>query len=118
MDPETDLPLTADVTDREALREAVNRTESELGPVSLLVTVAGYYEMLPVSEMGSTSGAGCWRAPGQHLLLRYARERGGHIITISSGWPSPGDEDAHYAAAKGAIIGPARASPPRSQTGE
>ena len=39
---ETDLPLTADVTDREALREAVDRTASELGPVSLLVTVAGY----------------------------------------------------------------------------
>ena len=47
-----DLPLTADVTDREAVREAADRAARELGPISLLVTVAGYYEMLPISEIG------------------------------------------------------------------
>ncbi len=39
----TDLPLVADVTDAAAVREAAGRAERELGPVSLLVTVAGYY---------------------------------------------------------------------------
>jgi 2-hydroxycyclohexanecarboxyl-CoA dehydrogenase len=110
---ETDLPLTADVTDREALREAVNRTASELGPVSLLVTVAGYYEMLPVSEIGVDR----WRRMlAVHLggtcnscaavLPGMLENGGGHIITISSELAlAGGDEDAHYAAAKGAIIG-------------
>jgi 2-hydroxycyclohexanecarboxyl-CoA dehydrogenase len=110
---ETDLPITADVTDREALREAVNRTASELGPVSLLVTVAGYYEMLPVSEIGVDR----WRRMlAVHLggtcnscaavLPGMLDNGGGHIITISSELAlAGGDEDAHYAAAKGAIIG-------------
>ena len=110
---ETDLPLTADVTDREALREVVNRTESELGPVSLLVTVAGYYEMLPVSEIGVD---GWRRMLAVHLggtcnscaavLPGMLENGGGHIITISSELAlAGGDEDAHYVAAKGAIIG-------------
>jgi 2-hydroxycyclohexanecarboxyl-CoA dehydrogenase len=110
---ETDLPLTADVTDREALREAVDRTASELGPVSLLVTVAGYYEMLPVAEIGVDR----WRRMlAVHLGGTYnscaavlpgmLENGGGHIITISSELAlAGGDEDAHYAAAKGAIIG-------------
>jgi 2-hydroxycyclohexanecarboxyl-CoA dehydrogenase len=110
---ETDLPLTADVTDREAVREAADRAARELGPVSLLVTVAGYYEMLPVSEIGVEE----WRRMlAVHLggtynacaaVLPGMLERGrGHVITISSELALAGGEtDAHYAAAKGAIIG-------------
>jgi 2-hydroxycyclohexanecarboxyl-CoA dehydrogenase len=110
---ETDLPLTADVTDRVAVRDAVDRAARELGPVSLLVTVAGYYEMLPVSEIGVDR----WRRMlAVHLggtynscaaVLPGMLERGsGHIITISSELAlAGGDTDAHYAAAKGAIIG-------------
>src|SRR5215217_2086961 len=50
---ETDLPLVADVADRGAVREAADRAAHELGPVSLLVTVAGHYEMFPVSKIGN-----------------------------------------------------------------
>lgn len=110
---ETDLPLVADVTDAEAVREAADRTARELGPVSLLVTVAGYYEMFPVSEitvdrwrrmlsvhLGGTRNACAAVLPG---MLETGR---GTIITISSELALGGGvEDAHYAAAKGAIIG-------------
>ena len=110
---ETDLPLTADVTDAAAVREAAERAERELGPVSLLVTVAGYYEMVPVSDISVDA----WRRMlDVHLggtrnacaaVLPGMIERGeGRVITISSELAlAGGEEDAHYAAAKGAIIG-------------
>ena len=110
---ETDLPLTADVTDAAGVRDAAQRAERELGPVSLLVTVAGYYEMVPVSDIGIDA----WRRMlDVHLggtrnacaaVLPGMVERGeGRVITISSELAlGGGEEDAHYAAAKGAIIG-------------
>jgi 2-hydroxycyclohexanecarboxyl-CoA dehydrogenase len=109
----TDLSLVADVTDAAAVREAAGRAERELGPVSLLVTVAGYYEMLPVSAVGVEA----WRRMlAVHLggtrnacaaVLPGMIEAGrGHVITISSELALAGGEnDAHYAAAKGAIVG-------------
>jgi 2-hydroxycyclohexanecarboxyl-CoA dehydrogenase len=39
---EADLPLIADVTDPAAVFAAVDRATGELGPISLLVTVAGH----------------------------------------------------------------------------
>ena len=112
-DSRADLSLVADVADLAAVRVAVDRAIRELGPISLLVTVAGHYEMLPVSEIGIER----WhRMLAVHLggtrnacaaVLGDMVERGeGHVITISSELAlAGGDEDAHYAAAKGAIIG-------------
>jgi 2-hydroxycyclohexanecarboxyl-CoA dehydrogenase len=123
---ETDLPLTADVTDREALREAVNRTASELGPVSLLVTVAGYYEMLPVSEIGVDR----WRRMlAVHLggtcnscaavLPGMLENGGGHIITISSELALAGGTRTPTTRRRRVRSSASqRASPPRSQTEE
>jgi NAD(P)-dependent dehydrogenase (short-subunit alcohol dehydrogenase family) len=110
---ETDLPLVADVADSGAVREAADRAARELGPVSLLVTVAGHYEMFPVSKIGNER----WqRMLSVHLggtrnacaaVLPPMLEAGrGTIITISSELAlGGGAEDAHYAAAKGTIIG-------------
>jgi NAD(P)-dependent dehydrogenase (short-subunit alcohol dehydrogenase family) len=110
---ETDLPLVADVADAGAVREAADRAARELGTISLLVTVAGHYEMLPVSEIGPQR----WqRMLSVHLggtrnacaaVLPAMLEAGrGTIITISSELAlGGGAQDAHYAAAKGAIIG-------------
>jgi len=108
-----DLPLTADVTDGEAVREAADRAGRELGPISLLVTVAGYYEMLPISEIGIerwhrmlTVHLGGTRSACAAVLPDMLERGRGHIITISSELAlAGGDRDAHYAAAKGAIIG-------------
>lgn len=108
-----DLSLIADVTDPAAVRAAVNRAARELSPISLLVTAAGYYEMLPISEIGIEQ----WhRMLAVHLggtrtacmaALPGMLERGsGRIITISSELAlAGGDGDAHYVAAKGALIG-------------
>jgi 2-hydroxycyclohexanecarboxyl-CoA dehydrogenase len=81
--------------------------------VSVLVTAAGVYEMVPVADidperwrgmlavhLGGVANA-CW------AVLPSMLERGaGTIITISSELAlGGGDGDAHYAAAKGAILG-------------
>lgn len=110
---QTDLSLIADVTDYDAVRQATVRAERELGPISLLVTVAGYYETVPVSNieveqwrrmldvhLGGTRNACSAVLPGM-------LERGsGHIVAIGSELAlGGGDGEAHYAAAKGAVIG-------------
>lgn len=109
----TDLSLVADVTDAEAVREAVERAARELGPISLLITVAGYYEMCPVSDIGNdrwrkmlTVHLGGTRNACAAVLPGMLEAGRGTIITISSELAlGGGGEDAHYAAAKGAIIG-------------
>ena len=85
----------------------------ELGPVSALVTAAGVYEMVPVADidaerwrrmlavhLGGVANA-CW------AVVPTMLESGiGTIVTISSELAlAGGDGDAHYAAAKGAILG-------------
>jgi NAD(P)-dependent dehydrogenase (short-subunit alcohol dehydrogenase family) len=107
------LSLIADVSDRGAVRDAANRAAHELGTVSLLVTAAGHYEMTPVSEidvqrwrrmlavhLGGTYNACAAVLPG---MLQAGR---GTIVTITSELALAGGEnDAHYAAAKGAVLG-------------
>ena len=110
---DSELSLEVDVTDREAVREAAARAQASLGPISLLIAAAGFYEMVPVADidarrwrrmldvhLGGVANA-CW------AVLPAMLERGaGTIVTISSELAlSGGDGDAHYVAAKGAILG-------------
>jgi 2-hydroxycyclohexanecarboxyl-CoA dehydrogenase len=109
----TELAVVADVTDAAAVAVAAERATAELGPVELLVTVAGYYEMLPFAEvtperwqrmiavhLGGTRNACAAVLPG--MLAAGS----GCIVTISSELALAGGvDDAHYAAAKGAIVG-------------
>ncbi len=106
-----ELSITLDVRDRPGLHRAVERIESELGPIDHLVTAAGYYrageigslepdawrEMLQVHVYGTTNA---WRA-----VLPGMRRRGrGSVCAIGSELGLTGDPSApHYAAAKGAI---------------
>jgi 2-hydroxycyclohexanecarboxyl-CoA dehydrogenase len=109
--PDADLALVADVADAAAVEAAVARAESELGPVAVAVTAAGFYERAAIGEIGVEA----WRRMlavqlgGTVNLARSAylrmREHGaGAICTIGSELALCGDADApHYAAAKGAI---------------
>ena len=106
-----DLTEILDVRDRPAVVDAIERTESSLGPIDYLVTAAGYYvagevstleeaawrEMLEVHVHGT---ANVWRAvlPGMRVRRR------GSVCAIGSELGLIGDPVApHYAAAKGAI---------------
>ena len=110
---DTELSLQVDVTDREAVRDAAVQAGSRLGAISLLITAAGVYEMVPVAEIdaqrwrrmlavhvGGVANA-CWA-----VVPSMIEHRTGVIVTISSELAlGGGDGDAHYAAAKGAILG-------------
>ncbi len=107
------LSLEADVTDAAAVRRAAERAQRELGRIELLVTSAGTYEMLPVADITPER----WQAMLRlHLggaanacravLPEMLRAGDGAIVMISSELAiAGGDGDAHYAAAKGAVIG-------------
>lgn len=108
-----DLGLEVDVSDGSAVTDALRRVASELGPVDAVVSAAGHYEIVPVEQITLEAWTRMLRV---HVggLLNLARaalpgmsERGtGSIVAITSELAiGGGSEDAHYAAAKGAVIG-------------
>ena len=110
---DTALPLIADVTDATAVRAAVARAQKTLGPVEALVSAAGYYEMRPIAEITSSQWRRMLRVhlgglfnTTRAVLPGMIARRKGSIVAISSELAvGGGGEDAHYAAAKGAILG-------------
>ena len=114
---DVDLALEVDVTDAAAVRTALTRVETELGPIEELVTAAGIYEMAPVDEIDDARWERMLRvnlsgtANVCAAVLPGMVDRGrGAVVTISSDLGVGGSQgDAHYAASKGAIVGLTRA---------
>lgn len=107
------LHVELDVTDGAGVTQAVHEVEARLGPVLACVSAAGYYEMLPVACI---SPAQWHRMLRVHLggLVNLTRatvpamveRRAGSVVAIASELAvGGGAHDAHYAAAKGAILG-------------
>ena len=107
------LGIEVDVSDPAAVDAAVARVQDELGPADAVVSAAGHYEIIPVAQISLESWTRMLRV---HLggLINLSRsvlpgmvDRGsGSIVAITSELAiGGGSEDAHYAAAKGAIIG-------------
>lgn len=107
-----DYSVAVDVSDSSAVDAAVSEIRDRLGPISAVVTSAGYYEMAPVADIGAEA----WRRMLRvHLggLVNVARatlpdlieQRGALVAVASELAVGGGDQDAHYAAAKGAILG-------------
>lgn len=106
------LTLTADATDPEATRAAVARTESELGPIDLLVISAGAFAA--GGRVWETDPQTWWsdvevNLRGVQLALSAALpamvERGsGRVVVLGSGFgmvPTPGGSA--YSASKAAV---------------
>lgn len=109
----TDMALEVDVTDRDGVEQRFAQVRDQLGPVEILVSAAGHYEMLPVAEiddrrwqrMLAVHLGGAFNTTAAALPGMLDRGRG-TIVTISSELAlAGGDHDVHYAAAKGALIG-------------
>lgn len=107
------LSRVVDVSDPDGVASAVTAVEAELGTVEVVVSAAGHYAMLDVTSVTTEQWNTMLRV---HLggLLNLCRAvlpgmtaRGsGNIVAITSELAiGGGDHDAHYAAAKGAVIG-------------
>lgn len=108
-----DTSYEVDVADADAIAAVVAAVERDLGAVDGVVSAAGHYAMTPVAEIEQDE----WRRMLRvHLggALNLARaaapgmvaRRSGSIVAITSELAvGGGSGDAHYAAAKGAVIG-------------
>lgn len=114
--PECAYAVQVDVTDPSAMAAAVAAVQDRLGPVGCAVSVAGYYEMLPVSEISPQRWERMLRVHvgglvhlSRAVLPGMLMRGSGSIVAVSSELAmGGGSEDAHYAAAKGAILGVVR----------
>lgn len=111
--PETDASYELDVSSDDAVQEAVDQVEAELGPVSALVSGAGHYRSIPFTEVSDDALYTMVRVhvggfvSASRAVLPGMLERGqGKIVVIASELSIGGGPcDSHYAAAKGAQLG-------------
>ena len=102
-----------DVSDPVAVAAVVGRVRGEHGGIDAVVTAAGHYQMVPVSEIGWDQWTRMLRVHlgGALNVIRAVvpemKARGdGSIVCVTSELAiGGGDGDAHYAAAKGGVIG-------------
>ncbi|BCI56058.1 3-oxoacyl-ACP reductase [Mycolicibacterium litorale] len=110
--PNVEHAVAVDISDGPAVAAAVAELRDRLGPISAAVNSAGHYEMIPVADITAEG----WRTMLRvHLggLFNLARaclpdllESQGTLVAVTSELAVGGGEgDAHYAAAKGAVIG-------------
>ena len=114
-----DVPaLAVDVRDADQVRSMVQTAIDRFGRVDVLMNNAGINRLVPVWEMDDetwrmvidvnlTGTFYCTRAVLPHMIER----KSGAIINMASvvGWFGSGDGEAHYAAAKAAVMGFTRA---------
>ncbi|GAY15746.1 3-oxoacyl-ACP reductase [Mycobacterium sp. shizuoka-1] len=111
--PDLAASTVADVSDPAQVRAAIGAIRAELGPIGAVVTAAGHYEMAPVSQISVESWTrmlrvhlGGLRNVVHAVLPEMIDRRSGAVVAISSELAiGGGDGDAHYAAAKGCVIG-------------
>jgi NAD(P)-dependent dehydrogenase (short-subunit alcohol dehydrogenase family) len=108
------LPVPGDVTDPEALRDAVRQTQSALGPLTLAVNSAGIANAAPAEEMPADQ----WQrvvdvdltgvflsCPAEgRAMLEHRRGSIVNIASMSGTIVNRGLMQAHYNAAKAAVI--------------
>ena len=105
--------VQADVADAEAVRAMVERTERELGPVSLLVNNAGIARQQQFQDIDRATWdrvfavnlGGCYNTI-QAVLPHMLHEHAGCIVNMSSVWGRFGAScESTYSATKHAIVG-------------
>ena len=103
-------PFSVDVSDAAAVAEVLRQVRA---PIDVVVSAAGHYESIPIADITREQlhrmlrvHLGGLRNVARAVLPSMIKRRTGAIVAITSELAiGGGDADAHYAAAKGAIIG-------------
>jgi NAD(P)-dependent dehydrogenase (short-subunit alcohol dehydrogenase family) len=106
-------PAALDVSDSRQVAAAVREAEATLGPIDRLVNIAGIYQPIDVEKIGDEDWARMFAIhvngtiyTCRAVLPGMMARRAGAIVNMSSLHALRGQaKAAHYAAAKGAIIG-------------
>jgi 2-hydroxycyclohexanecarboxyl-CoA dehydrogenase len=110
--PETDLWLIADVSDEQAVNDAIAKVQNTFGQIDAAVVCAGHYEETPALDIDPSSWRKMLRVHVGGLahvcravLPDMRGRRSGRIVGIASERAiGGGSNDSHYAAAKGAAL--------------
>jgi NAD(P)-dependent dehydrogenase (short-subunit alcohol dehydrogenase family) len=113
LDLNDSAPYSVDVADPAAVEATMRQVATELGPVDAVVSAAGHYETAPIADITHAQlhrmlrvHLGGLRNVTRAALPSMMERRRGSIVAITSELAvGGGDGEAHYAAAKGAIIG-------------
>jgi NAD(P)-dependent dehydrogenase (short-subunit alcohol dehydrogenase family) len=113
LDRNDTAPYVVDVADSSAVAAAVRRVTDDFGPVDAVVSAAGHYETTPIADITDEQlrrmlrvHLGGLRNVAHAALPSMIDRRTGCIVAVTSELAvGGGDSGAHYAAAKGAIIG-------------
>jgi NAD(P)-dependent dehydrogenase (short-subunit alcohol dehydrogenase family) len=103
----------ADVSDPAAVLAAIGEIRVKVGEIDALVSAAGHYDITPVSQISAAAlhrmlrvHLGGLRNTARAVLPSMLTRGSGAIVAVTSELAiGGGDGDAHYAAAKGAVIG-------------
>ena len=106
-------PYVVDVADSSAVAAVLRRVTDDFGPVDAVVSAAGHYETTPIADITDEQlrrmlrvHLGGLRNVTRAALPSMIDRRTGCIVAVTSELAiGGGDSGAHYAAAKGAIIG-------------
>lgn len=102
-----------DVSDPAAVQSAVGAIREKVGEIDALVSAAGHYDITPISQISASAlhrmlrvHLGGLRNTARAVLPSMLARGSGAIVAVTSELAiGGGDGDAHYAAAKGAVIG-------------
>lgn len=114
--PACRMSVQVDMADPDDVTRAVADVTDQLGPVCGAVSAAGHYESVPIDAVSATQWHRMLRV---HLggFVNLARAvlpgmtvagRGGIVAVTSELAQGGGEQDSHYSAAKGALIGAVR----------
>lgn len=114
--PNCQYSSIVDVSDAVQVHEEVETLMATAGPVHGIVTAAGHYESLSVSEVGTVQWdrmlavhvGGFFNLAREVLPGMKAAGKGSLVAVASELAIGGGERDSHYSAAKGAVLGVVR----------
>jgi len=109
----SDFDCVVDVSNSESVETAVIRVQSELGPIDAVISAAGHYEIIPITQIDQKTWTrmlhvhlgGAFNLARAIMPAMVQRKSGSFVFVTSELAIGGGDQDSHYASAKGAIIG-------------